>query len=109
VVRGVLARQCSLALACLPARPAVPCSRRVGPRRGLELGQRTAPTHARLVRGTLSVALRVHVFAQRSGVARRARNATHSALSRSRHDYLPLAPSTPPILYALITLFILIR
>jgi hypothetical protein len=67
--------------------------------RGLELGQRTAPTRARLVRGTLSVVLRLRVLAQRSGVARRARDATHSALSRSRHDRLPPSPVYPPVSY----------
>jgi hypothetical protein len=75
------------------ARPSVPSAR------GLELGQRTAPTRARLVRGTLSVVLRVRVLAQRSGVVRRARDATHSALLRSRHDRLPPSPVYPPVSY----------
>jgi hypothetical protein len=79
------------------ARPSVPLAR------GLVLGQRAAPTRARLIRGTLSVALLVRVHVQRLGIAHRARDATHSALSRPRHDRLP------PILCALITLFILIR
>ena len=57
--------------------------------RGLELGQRTAPTRARLVRSTLSVALRVRVFAQRSGVARRARDTI----------VYPLTPVYPPVSY----------
>jgi hypothetical protein len=58
-----------------------------------------APTRARLVRGTLNVALRVRVRvpAQRLGVAHRARDATHSALSRPRHDRLPpRRPVYPP-------------
>jgi hypothetical protein len=59
---------------------------------------RAAPTRARLVRGTLSVALRVRMPAQRLGVAHRARDATHSTLLRSRHDRLPPShPSTPPV------------
>jgi hypothetical protein len=73
------------------ARPSVPLAR------GLELGQRAAPTRARLVRGALAW-LCARVFVQRFGVARRARDATHSALSRSRHDRLPPShPSTPPV------------
>jgi hypothetical protein len=70
------------------ARPSVPLAR------GLELGQRATPTRARLVRGTISVALRVRVLVQRLGVAHRARDTTHSALSRPRHDRLP------PVSYA---------
>jgi hypothetical protein len=101
---------------CSPARPGVPpaCLARVvmapaRPRarlsvplaRGLELGQRAAPTRARLVCGTLSVALHVRVPAQRLGVAHRARDATHSALSRPRHDRLPLRRLVyPPVSYA---------
>jgi hypothetical protein len=114
-------------LACVVMAPARPRARPSVPlARGLELGQRAAPTRARLVRGTLSVVLRVRVPAQRLGVAHRARDATRSALSRPRHDasatrrvapcrvrdtivYPPDAPSTPRILCALITLFILIR
>jgi hypothetical protein len=67
-----------------PARPGVSCSRHDGPD--------ACATRSRRV----SVALRTRVFAQQFGVARRARDATHSALSRSRHDCLPPShPSTP--------------
>jgi hypothetical protein len=68
-----------------PARPGMSCSRRDG----LD----ACATRSRRVSG----ALRARVFAQRFGLARRARDATHSALSRSRHDRLPPShPSTPP-------------
>jgi hypothetical protein len=90
----------SLARARFPRRAcplAPPCLARVVS--ALGVASSSAPTRARLVRRTLSVALRVRVFAQRSGVARRARDTI----------VYPLTPSTPRLLYALITLFILIR
>jgi hypothetical protein len=92
----ILARPRSLSPACLPARPAVPCSRRVGPRCGLEL----SPAHGPDACATRSQ----HV---KCGFARaRVRAAFRRSSSCPRHDRLP---PNPRLLYALITLFILIR
>jgi hypothetical protein len=78
----ILARPRSLSSACLPARPAVPCSRRVGPRRGLELGPDACATRSQNVE---------------CGFARaRVRAAFRRSSSCPRHDRLPPNPVYPP-------------